>query len=127
MSSFRDEFVEADACLDDGFAEPLEIHPITVGEFTRKAALGAPYTVSGILDLPEQVVRADGIHDGAKSEVLAMKATADFSARLFSDAQPSPKKGDEIVASSRPGAPRFSVLDTKPDGASRIVCQLSPL
>jgi hypothetical protein len=127
MSRFSDEFVEANSSLDEAFGEPLEVRPIANGEFTRGALSGAAFTVVGILDLPVEVVRADGILDGAKSEIVAMKPTADFAASIFSDARPAPKEGDEIVALSRPGSPRFRVFDARPDGVSRIVCQLSPL
>lgn len=128
MSRFRDEFVEADESLDEAFGELLEIRPLVQGEFTRSAVLSAaPYQIVGILDLPTEVVRAEGIRDGAKSEVVAINATADFAESLFSQERPAPKESDEIVAVSRPGAPRYRVNDAKPGGVSRIVCQLSPL
>lgn len=130
MTAFEALFAEADVALDEAFATLLEIRPLAPAEFTRSTQLSSPaYRIMGILDLPTEVLRAEGrlVDAGAKSEVVAVKATADFALSLFGADNPPPKEGDEIVAVDRAGAPRYRVESAKPDGVSRLVCQLAPL
>lgn len=129
MSRFRDAFQAAAPSLDRAFGERLEIRRAAGGEFTRLPAVASdpPAIVVGILDLPNDVVRAKGENDAAKSDVLAQKPTAEFRDTLFAGVLAPPAQGDEIVALDRAGVPRFRVLDAKPDGVAHIVCQLAPL
>jgi hypothetical protein len=128
MSRFRDAFVAADADLDGAFGEALQIVPVVVGEFLRNATpAAAPYDVVGILDLPTDILAVGRDRDAARSEVIVQTPSAEFALQQFGPAKPAPKEGDEIVASLRPGAPRYRVLSVKPDGVSRIVCQLAAL
>jgi hypothetical protein len=129
-SSFEALFAEADTALDEAFATLLEIRPLAPAEFTRSSQLSSPaYRIMGILDLPTEVIRAEGrlVDAGAKSDIVAVKATADFALALFGADRPAPKEGDEIVAVERSGAPHYRVESAKPDGVSRLVCQLAPL
>lgn len=129
MSQFSDAFSARQNLLDNRFGEVLEIRRAVEGEFTRGAAIASdpPVIVVGILDVPTEVFRANGPLDAAKSELLLERPVVDFAANLFSEILAAPQEGDEIVAVSRDGSPRFRVLDAKPDGVSRLVCQLAPL
>lgn len=129
MSAFRDAFQAAAPRLDKAFGERLEIRRAAAGEFMRLTAQPEcpPAIVVGILDLPTDAYRPKGDSDGSRSDVLAMKPTAEFRDTLFGGELDAPKKGDEIVALDRAGEPRFRVLDAKPDGLSHIVCQLAQL
>ncbi|MBY6239812.1 hypothetical protein [Methylosinus sp. Sm6] len=128
MSLFRDAFAAADADFDDNFGEPLQIIPVVVGEFLRNATPATPpLDVVGILDLPTDILAVGRERDGARSEVIVQTPFAEFALQHFGPGAPLPKEGDEIVAPSRPGAPRYRVLSVKPDGVSRIICQLAAL
>jgi len=129
LSQFSDAFSARQNLLDKRFGEVLELRRAVEGEFTRGAAVASdpPIIVVGILDVPTDVFRANGPLDAAKSELLMERPVADFAASLFSGILSPPQEGDEIVAVNRAGSPRYRVLDTKPDGVSRIVCQLAPL
>jgi hypothetical protein len=128
VSLFRDAFVAADADLDGAFGEALQIVPVVVGEFMRNATPASPpFEVVGILDLPTDILAVGRERDGAHSEVIVQTPSVEFALQQFGPGKPAPKDGDEIVAPSRPGAPRYRVLSAKPDGVSRIVCQLAAL
>lgn len=129
MSDFRTQFQAAATALDKAFGERLEIRRAAAGEFMKLPAVASnpPAILVGILDIPTEIIRLKGDSDGAKSDLVAERPTAEFRQQLFSDLLPAPAKGDEIIAIERDGSPHYRVLDIKPDGVSHIVCQLAPL
>jgi hypothetical protein len=127
MSLFRNLASTSFMGLDAVFGEAIELRRVAAGEFVRSSDDDGVFMVTGVLDIPSEDVRGFGGSDGATSEVVAQKPTVEFAASIFEGDVPTPQEGDEITATDRQNTPRYRVLSVKPDGVSRIVCQLAPL
>jgi hypothetical protein len=127
MSVFRNLASTSFERLDASFGEAIELRRVAAGEFVRQSDDDGVFMITGVLDIPAEDVRGFGGSDGATSEVIAQQPTVEFAASIFDGDVPLPQDGDEITATDRPNAPRYRVLAVKPDGVSRVVCQLAPL
>ena len=128
MSIFSDAWVAAAPNLYATFGEPIEIRHVAAGEFTRCASPALPpFTVTGILDVTDEVLQGFGTHDGAKAEIAVAHPTVDFPLSAFGDSRPIPVKGTIVVAVSRDGQPQFVVRDVLAASIATLTCQLAPL
>jgi hypothetical protein len=129
-SKFSEAFGgRASGKLDAAFGESLEIRHVMPGEFVASAPdpQFPPFTVTGIIDTPQQIVAPAGTADGAKSEMQIGGHVVDFALSQFSARCPKPAQGTIVIAINRPGKPRFRVRDNPNDGHGRIECHLDEL
>lgn len=111
--------------LDAQMGESVEVHPFAAGELSRGVASGAPYLARAIVDMPEEAVRAAGLAEAGKSEIVLTQPQAEFALTQFGEGRPRIAAGFEVVLLDRPGAPRWRVKgDPRDDGVSALVAIL---
>ena len=119
--------------FDASFGEPIRIEPQNTTRRARNVSLGAdpvvqPFVVAGIFRGQTVVDRVvgSGSNNNENPEIVTQKITADFDAGQFGDAN-MPRQGWNVVLTSRPGAPRYGIIDVKPDLVARVWCSLDAM
>lgn len=117
------------AALDSAFGELLSIAPQLKTEFIAAGPDPSQpaFTVVGILDDEGVVADDSGRKVGERSDLATTKPQVDFDESQFGSGAPRPVKGAIITAATRPGSPRYVVLDRLPDGVGRAVYQLEKI
>ena len=132
MSAFSALSAQAFSALDSAFGEPLLVTAQLKTEFISAGPNPSQpaFTVVGILDDAGVVADDSGRKVGERSDLMTTKPQVDFDESQFGAAMPRPVKGTIITAVTRPGSPRYVVLDRLPDGVGgvgRAVYQLEKI
>lgn len=127
MSVFETHFAKANPRFDAAFAGRIEVRHQRAGRFVAGSDNPSrpPFEARGILDEAEQSVRAAGVADASKPEVIVADPMIDFQYTEFGDDRPLPVEGTVLIALDKPGQPRYRVRNRLDGDVGRFICVLT--